>query len=114
VKEIAMGTTSRSAERGTGSVRWWAWLAWAPLFAVLVAAPGFGLPKGYAEDFEGCRERSKDAADRDRCCSETYDDCEAECKKIRGDAPDDAKSDDEYVKCSSGCAIEANRCQKTE
>ena len=57
-------------------------IATAVLLAALCAAPGLALPKGYEEDFAGCRDRSSGAEDRERCCKETHDDCIAQCLSL--------------------------------
>jgi hypothetical protein len=78
------------------------------VYLALVAASGFAvlaLPRGYKEDFNGCATQSPNAADRDRCCTETYTDCDAQCLKDFANDPDGA------IFCQAGCANAARQCK---
>jgi hypothetical protein len=91
--------------------RWVARLVGGFLLAALAASPMFGLPKGYQEDFEGCRDRSKDAQDRERCCTETALDCLEECKRILESTPEGEKDYDAAIRCQGGCTAASEDCK---
>jgi hypothetical protein len=87
-------------------------LVCAALFTAVCAAPGLALPRGYEEDFAGCRDRSKDAEDRERCCKKTTDDCLAECKRILDSAPESEKDYDASISCQTECTSAFTDCTK--
>lgn len=80
----------------------------AAMLALLVCSAASALPRGYKEDFNGCATQSPDAADRDRCCSETGTQCKQQCDK---DFPLDSRVLDN-VDCAFRCDIATSSCKR--
>jgi hypothetical protein len=81
------------------------------LCLALIAASGLAvlaLPRGYKEDFNGCATQSPSQAERDRCCKETFDDCQAQCTK------DWEANGTDPINCASDCTWAAIGCKKGE
>ena len=86
-------------------------IATAVLLAALCAAPGLALPKGYEEDFAGCRDRSSGAEDRERCCKETHDDCIAQCQRVSAGASQ-AEQKEATARCEAECTRALTDCTR--
>jgi hypothetical protein len=83
-------------------------LAAGAMLVLFVAGAASALPRGYKEDFNGCATQSPDAADRDRCCSETGTQCKQQCDK---DFPLDTRVLDN-VDCAFRCDIATDNCKR--
>ena len=81
------------------------------LLVALCAAPGLALPKGYDEDFAGCRDHSRDAEDRERCCKETHDDCIAQCPR-EGVGGSPAEQKEAAARCEAECTRALTDCTR--
>ena len=86
-------------------------IAIAVLLVALRAAPGLALPKGYEEDFAGCRDRSRSAEDRERCCKETHDDCIAQCSR-ETDAGASPEQKEAIARCEAECTRALTDCTR--
>ena len=86
-------------------------IASAVLLVALCAAPGLALPKGYEEDFAGCRDRSSGAEDRERCCKETHDDCIAQCQRV-GAGTSQAEQKEATARCEAECTRALTDCTR--
>lgn len=83
---------------------------------LLIAASSLAahaLPPGYKDDFNGCATQSADDTDRERCCTETRQQCSGDCGDSSSSGPGDTEEHlaclmdclEGYLKCSDGRVI---------